>query len=295
MVVYPHLINDVNGYCCNVKFDGFSAFLRGQGFSRVYCRQLLNYARKYYGLLFTGNLSVVASLPGRRHIMASLSQLSRFLGFYSRFRALVYECGLKWNGRKSEDVFMSLYDNGETVKQADSFMNELRQKADWDVYFQVAYIALLGVRPVEGCNSLKIISEQGLDGYLNREKLVLEHFRFPKLFIRGGKKLFVSVTTQNAVSLLECWRGKPVMPVETLWKVIERRCRLPAKLYLLRRAWATRMRDAGLYPEWIDFCQGRLPASVFLRSYYRPDMETVFSKVRNVLVGMEKRYLDGTR
>ena len=246
-------------------------------------------------MLFSGNLAAVASLPGRRHVLAALSQLSRFLGCYSRFRALVYESGLKWNGRKSEDVFMSLYDNGETVKQADSFMNELRQKADWDVYFQVAYIALLGVRPVEGCNSLKIISEQGLDGYLNREKLVLEHFRFPKLFIRGGKKLFVSVTTQNAVSLLECWRGKPVMPVETLWKVIERRCRLPAKLYLLRRAWATRMRDAGLYPEWIDFCQGRLPASVFLRSYYRPDMETVFSKVRNVLVGMEKRYLDGTR
>jgi len=42
------------------------------------------------------------------------------------------------------------------------------------------------------------------------------------------------------------------------------------------------MRSNGIEQEIIDLLQGRIPKSVFVRNYYRPDLER-FDKVRELL------------
>ena len=49
-----------------------------------------------------------------------------------------------------------------------------------------------------------------------------------------------------------------------------------------RKIFATFMRSNGIEQEIIDLLQGRIPKSVFVRNYYRPDLER-FDKVRELL------------
>ncbi|MEM3618597.1 MAG: hypothetical protein QXK47_05950 [Candidatus Bathyarchaeia archaeon] len=251
------------------------------------------YVRKFGGLLFNGGLSWLHTLPknARRHALAALSNYAKFLGCYARFKEMLANSGLRWsNGNGAEFVFEKLYLGSETVQEADAWLEQLREKAEPNVYFMVAYTALTGMRPVEALNSLRLISERGLDGYLNREKLVLEHFRFPETFFRGNKKAFISVVTESLVTRLESWFGKNVPTIEKLQKLLERKYHVPSRLYLLRKAWATIMRSV-VESEIVDLCQGRVAASIFVRSYYRPELDSAFQKIRQKVHELEQKWM----
>ncbi|MEM2169623.1 MAG: hypothetical protein QW186_07465, partial [Candidatus Bathyarchaeia archaeon] len=61
-------------------------------------REILNYARRYFPALESGNLSEIIVLPPakRRVVLASLSNLAKFLGVYDYWRGLVHKYGVKW-------------------------------------------------------------------------------------------------------------------------------------------------------------------------------------------------------
>ena len=52
--------------------------------------------------------------------------------------------------------------------------------------------SLTGLRPTEACESIKII-ESDEDEYLNEYATVLEHFRFPDIFIKRIKNAYISI------------------------------------------------------------------------------------------------------
>ena len=54
---------------------------------------------------------------------------------------------------------------------------------------------LTGLRPTEACESIRII-ESNVDEYLNKDNIVLEHFRYPKLFIRRTKNAYISIVSE---------------------------------------------------------------------------------------------------
>lgn len=47
--------------------------------------------------------------------------------------------------------------------------------------------ALTGLRPAEACVSMQLLKERKQD-YLTKDHKVLEHFKFPELFMRRTKK-----------------------------------------------------------------------------------------------------------
>ena len=49
-----------------------------------------------------------------------------------------------------------------------------------------------------------------------------------------------------------------------------------------RKIFATYLRNNGIEQEIIDLLQGRIPKGVFIRHYYRPDLEQ-FDKVRGLV------------
>ena len=49
-------------------------------------------------------------------------------------------------------------------------------------------------------------------------------------------------------------------------------------MYYCRKIFATYLRNKGIEPELIDLLQGRLPKSIFLRHYYRPDINEIIGK-----------------
>ena len=61
-----------------------------------------------------------------------------------------------------------------------------------------------------------------------------------------------------------------------------KRRKIPFNLNYCRKIFATYLRTNGVEQEIIDLLQGRLPKSIFLRYYYRPDFE-VYTKIQKLL------------
>ena len=52
-----------------------------------------------------------------------------------------------------------------------------------------------------------------------------------------------------------------------------------------RKIFATYLRNKGIEPEIIDLLQGRIPQSVFLRHYYRPNIE--YQRIGKILTDLK--------
>ena len=298
----------VSGFLCGVNFavqcnsrgdvdvSGFASWLFQRGFSGVYVRHCVAYAQRFWRLVVENRLSFLAGLPyaQRRHALCALSNYSKYVGMHKMFLERLKDAGVNWKSQESWQIFERLFNGAESVSDVESWLMQLKEKADRETLTAVAVIALLGVRPSEGCAALNLVSDGELrKGYLDVENMILQHFRYPKLFLRGSKNVYISVLTEKILDVLRKWEIEKhrKMSADLLLHRIVRKCRMPSRLYDLRRWWATRMRENGLLAEEIDCLQGRLSPQIFLRSYFRPDMSRLFEKTRKILEKLEKKFL----
>ena len=264
-----------------------------ENLSRRYARDLLQYAKKFYPVLLKGDASIILRMSKgkRRMVMSSLANLAKFWGIYDRWKNIVKRYDLKWEGTTSLETFLSIFNTN--LKSVKSWLVEIIPKLPRDYALLVIFIALTGVRGTEACNSLRLISDlherDELDHYLDEELLILEHFRFPNIFLRRSKKLFISFVTQNLLDIiLQEGRIKP--NYATLYTKL-RRMGYPNKTHMLRKLYATTLRNNGLPSELIDILQGRVSSSIFIKFYYKPLLMEMRNKVMSSIEPLEKELL----
>jgi intergrase/recombinase len=275
----------------DINWLSFQEWLQRKGFSNQYSRDIFLYAQKYSSCLLDGNLSTIEGIKAERKTMASLANLSKFLGMYQDWRTLRLQYNLKWKQSvSSESVFLNLYNGKYEMNEMLRWILEAKQKLPYEYFFPLAYDALTGLREVEMSNSLNKISSQGLLSYpFNEEMGVIEHFREPAKFFRHNKKVYISALTPKLVEHLKDWH------IETSHS------KLKCKLYRvgikdqmkgLRKWYGTTLRMAGLPSEFVDLMQGRVSQDVFVKSYFRYDLKDLIGKARTVLSEYEKIWLE---
>ena len=84
---------------------GFILCSVSQGKKRKVRNRSVQYAKKYCHCLFSGDLSEIAMLnvPKRRMVMASLSNLAKFLGVYCQWKKMIQRFRIKWITRDTTD------------------------------------------------------------------------------------------------------------------------------------------------------------------------------------------------
>jgi len=250
-----------------------------QNHTPKYASELLRYVRKYYHVLEfperAAEISVL-SMDTRRLVMSGLANLSKYLGCYEHWKAIVKNSGLKWEKKVSLDIVLDIMntDLGDTWV----WLKEVVQKVPREYGTVLVFAALSGLRPTEAVNSTRLISELSesgrLDTYLNKDMMMLEHFRFKDLFLRRCKNAFISFITPELLELV--LKYKPDVRYAALDTIINR-LRLPNKTKYLRKYYATVLREY-LPTEAIDLLQGRINQSVFLRYYYKPFLQDIKAK-----------------
>jgi intergrase/recombinase len=141
---------------------------------------------------------------------------------------------------------------------------------------------LSGVRAMEGVKSFNLIVDLGSkysQEYYNEKTQFLEQFRFPKLFLRSSKNVYVSAVPKM---LLDEISKSTNVSYTTVDKKLNK-ANLSMKLKQLRSFYATTMREQGLLSEQIDLMQGRIGKSVFLHHYFKADPLPLSKKILELL------------
>ena len=127
--------------------------------------------------------------------------------------------------------------------------------------------ALTGLRPEEAIQSIKILhNNKESDDYL-KENTILEHYKYPSIFIRRTKKAYISIVNGTILGVA---REAADHSYNALRLAIKRKG-LDMNMAFCRKIFATHLRNNRIEPEIIDLLQGRIPKSVFARHYFRPD------------------------
>jgi len=135
---------------------------------------------------------------------------------------------------------------------------------------------LLGLRADEVCKAVTLLKQDTKD-YHDKELGILEHYRFKDLFIRRTKKACISIVDDELLSM-----AKQSCDSREAINSRLKRMKLPMNLKYCRKVFGTWLRQHGIESEFIDVLQGRVPATVFAKHYYRPDPATI-DKVRLLL------------
>ena len=126
--------------------------------------------------------------------------------------------------------------------------------------------ALTGLRPEEAIQSIKILHSEPSD-YL-KDNTILEHYKYPSIFIRRTKKAYISVVNEIILGIALQAGDHSYNALRLLIK----RNGLDMNMAFCRKIFATYLRNNGNEQETIDLLQGRTPKSVFARHYFRPDL-----------------------
>jgi len=146
----------------------------------------------------------------------------------------------------------------------------------------IIYAKLCGLRKEESIQSYNLIielsKENRLNGYFNEATSCLEHFKYPKIFIRHTKNAYISFIPKEVV--LEITQ-KDMITYEAIRKRLEKQG-FKIKLKLLRSAWATFMQKYLTQSE-IDLLQGRINQSIFMQHYFSPSIQELKARTLNAI------------
>ena len=205
--------------------------------------------------------------------MESLSTLSKFLGMYDKFKELIRRYGLKWSVNTDDVIIARLLkyrnNNGNGNNELFEWIRKVKQQIP-ELKTFMDFAVAIGLRFSETLYAYNLIvelDEKGkLNEYYNAEQETLEHFRYRELFLRRTKKAFISIVSKEMVEQVA--RTQKTLTFDSIRLKIKRRG-LKARFSDIRELWASYMVKHLSQPE-IDFLQGRISATVFMRNYFNP-------------------------
>ena len=264
----------------------FNRYLQGFNGPKTISSRL-SYARRYYYLLISRNFSELHELSKeiRNHVMKALASLSKYLGIYDKWKEIVRIYNLKWSsGFNGLDAFKKIISSDNDLE---SMLKSVKDTLSEEVvpigYRNLIIFSLLtGLRAAESVESIKILKNDTLrQKYLSLDQPIIKHYEFPDTFIRSTKKAYISIVNKDLINLaLSC----PVVNLDNFRSFFTKR-KIPLHMNYCRKIFATYLRNRGIESEIIDLLQGRIPQSVFLRHYYRPNIN--YERIGEILVDMK--------
>ena len=255
-------------------------------------REALRYAKKYAVILEKPSMAsqlLMLSKDLRRIVMSSLSNLSKYLGVYDQWKQTIRNYGLKWENTTSLETFLSILNSN--LEETEIWLKQVIEKLPKDYSTVLIFDVLTGLRPSEAAMSCKLItelSERGkLDSYLDKDLLMLQHFRFPDLFLRQSKNAYISFITPELLQLV--LEAKPSMKYSAIDTMIGRQG-FNTRTKQLRKIYATRLRN-DLPQELVDLLQGRISQTVFMKFYYKPLLKDIQQKTIRALQTLQMELL----
>ena len=255
-------------------------------YAKCYATQLLEHSRKYYPLLNDVNGILLSRPTIRNNVINALTALSRFLGTYNSFIAAMKAHGIKRVRPDPVQAFTRIF-NSNAHKGLDEWYRNAMTVLKENEQLYLRFMLLSGVRATEGIKAFNLLVELGAnykEEYFNKDTGFLEHFRYPELFLRRSKNVYVSAVPKE---LLDEISSSNKISYNALDKRLDR-AELPMRIKQLRSYFATKMREMGLLSEQIDLVQGRVGKSIFLQHYFKQDAKILGRTILKLIPQLEE-------
>ena len=239
----------------------------------------LRYAKQYYAHLLSKKFEIeqighLQQLPPNKriHIMKALSSLARFTGQTDNWQAIRKRYGLQWStGTEKIDAFTRFFDSSRDLDIMLQWLREAIAALSKDYANMFLFCTLTGIRGSECVEAVRLVQNMGnntLNQYYNPDQQVLQHYRFPDIFIRRTKAVYISVVDTEIVGIAQSIKKTP--SIDTL-KMATRHRSLSMRLKYCRKIQASWLHKCGISSDLIDVLQGRISRSIFLKHYLTPD------------------------
>lgn len=240
----------------------------------------LRYAQRYpYVLTGEGIQELLQQSPDiRKHVMKSMAALSKYMGCYDHWKQIKERYQLKWSQQDSLDIFQEIVNNEHGYSSMIEWVREACKKLPAGYGQILIYTTLTGLRANEAITSIRLVKTE-VDKYLKKGSPILEHYRYPDLFLRRTKKAYVSIINAD---ILQLAREADNRSYTSIRMALEERG-MTTNMKYCRKIFSTYLRMNGIESELIDLLQGRIPKTVFARHYFRPDFEKDMVRIRNIL------------
>jgi len=238
--------------------------------------------------MLNGNFKELETFSGSKKntVIKALTALSKFLGVYEDFKASLSRYGIKFARTDSFNAFLRIINNNSD-DLLDWFSKAYAVAKENEKLF-LKFALISGLRKSEAINSFNLIislaKTNDLNSYFNEELSCLEHFKFKQLFLRGKKNAYITFIPKEMVN--EIAKSEPIT-----YEAIRKRLLkngLKVRINELRDYFATFMVKHGLIREEVDLLQGRIPPSLFVRSYWSPSFKELKERVFKGLEELQK-------
>ncbi len=213
--------------------------------------------------------------------MKALAALSKYLGCYDLWKSIIERYQLKWSNEDAVQVFQNITNTDHDFSSMVKWLKDALTKLPQSYGNVLLFNALTGLRPEEAIQSIKILHNKESDNYL-KDNTVLEHYKYPSIFIRRTKKAYISIVNGTILGLAK----EAADHSYNALRLSIKHKGLDMNMAFCRKIFATHLRNNRIEPEIIDLLQGRIPKSVFARHYFRPGFN--YDRIRGLLESLYK-------
>jgi intergrase/recombinase len=215
--------------------------------------------------------------PNKRiHIMKALSSLARFTGNQDVWLAIRKRYGLQWStGTEKLDAFTRFFDDSRSLDTMLHWLREAIRVLPSQYSRFLLFCTLTGLRGSEAVESVRLLDNprdyESLGSYYNPEQQVLQHYRYPHLFIRRTKAIYISVVDDSIVKIARKIQNN-TLTLNGLKMQIRHR-KLSFRVKYCRKIYASYLHRCGISSDLIDMLQGRIGKNIFLKHYLTPSAD----------------------
>jgi hypothetical protein len=188
----------------NIDWSKFRKWLESK-YAKSYVIVLWNYSKKYYPLIANNRIRELDLLSDtiKSNVIKSLVVLSKYLGKHEQFKTKIKAYGIKTPKYDAIKSFLRILkaSNSDIIHSYKNAISNVRLHEQTFLKF----LALSGLRTREAINSFNKIIElhrqSRLGEYFNKlpesDTKCLQHFRYPKTFLRNTKNVFISFILED--------------------------------------------------------------------------------------------------
>jgi len=269
--------SNISSFLGKLDWKQYSDWVHAR-YAVTYAKVILPNSRKYMYLMMDVRQLDILKPTIRNNVIKSLIVLSKFLGISNQFKDSLKNYGVKLHKQDAVESFLRI------LKASDSDILEWYVKA-YDAVrnnekLYLSFCRVIGVRKEEAINSFNLIIELAkqnkLSEYYDRELNCLMHFKYPKLFLRDTKNVYISFVPESLINQIV--NSQPLT-----YPQIRKRLNcnnLRVRISELRDYFGAsllqhgileqevNLLQHGILEQEVNLLQGRIPVNVFIRHYW---------------------------